>query len=166
MKRYAVVDVEALVMRQVDIVEQVALIIVNENGVELLAEKHMVYQPFNILQLHQIYGIDLRIIETAVQGYQMVTGDYFIHPFIQLHERWNEVRRRIGNLCKTTVDAVFAKGTALECRVFYKEFPIIDLACYGVPKYPKELLHDPLAECRYFGSFLPQVLTQIKKCDA
>lgn len=154
---FAVIDVEALVMGKMDIVEQVAIVLVDIYGQEVLGEKHMIYQPLNASQLAHSYGMDQQIVQKAIDGYALVTHDNYIHDNPYSYERWGSVRRRINSICQQYAVAVYAKGIALEYRVFYGELPFWDLAWWACPRYPGEV-HDPLCECRFFSQYIPDLI--------
>lgn len=154
---YAVIDVEALVMGKVDIVEQVAVVLVDMYGQEVLGEKHMIYQPLNAAQLAKSYSIDQQAVQKAIDGYALVTRDNYVHDNPYSAERWGVVRKRIVSMCQRYAVAVYAKGIALEYRVFYGELPFWDLAWWGCAKYP-HAVHDPLNECRFFSQYIPDLI--------
>ena len=154
---YAVIDVEALVFGRVDIVEQVAIVLVDMFGREVLGEKHMIYQAMTSHQLAESYSLDPQNVQRGIQGYEMITHDGYMHNDPSTYERWGTVRKRIMQICQRYAVAVYAKGIALEYRVFYGELPFFDLAWWGAPKYPHEV-HDPLSECRFFSQFIPDLI--------
>ena len=154
---FAVIDVEALVMGKMDIVEQVAIVLVDVFGKEVLGEKHMIFQPMNAEQLAQSYHLDPHIVQKGIDGYTLVTRDNYVHDNPYVFERWGPVRKRIVNICQRYAMAVYAKGIALEYRVFYGELPFWDLAWWGAPKYPGDV-HDPLNECRFFSQYIPDLV--------
>jgi hypothetical protein len=156
---FAVVDVEALVMGKMDIVEQVAFILVDIYGNEVVAEKHMIYQPLNADQLAHSYNIDIKNVQKGIDGYKLVTQDNYIHDNPYIYERWGPVRKRIVQMCQLYAAAVYAKGIELEARVFYGELPLMDLAWWGCPRYPGQV-HDPLAEIRFFAGWIPDLITK------
>jgi hypothetical protein len=156
---YAVIDVEALVMGRVDVVLQAAIVVVDAFGREMLGEKHMVYQPLNAEQLAASYNLDRAIVDRGVYGYELVTHDNYVHADPNRFERWGAVRKRIQQICQRYALVVYAKGIELEYRVFYGELPFYDLAWYGCPKYPLPV-HDPLMECRYFSSWIPDLISR------
>ena len=154
---FAVIDVEALVMGKMDIVEQVAIILVNMYGREVLAEKHMIYQPMNAEQLVQAYDLEPQVVQRGIDGYMLVTHDNYVHDNPYSYERWGTVRKRVVHICQMYALAVYAKGIALEYRVFYGELPFLDLVWWGAKKYPGEV-HDPLLECRFFAQYIPDLI--------
>ena len=156
---YAVIDVEALVLGKMDIVEQVAIVLVDMFGYEVLGEKHMIYQPMSAVQISKAYGLDSVIVQKGIDGYKLVTHDDYIHADVYNYERWGSIRKRTIQICHLYAMAVYAKGISLEYRVFYGELPFWDLAWWGAPKYPGEV-HDPLSECRFFSQFIPDLIRQ------
>lgn len=154
---YAVIDVEALVLGSVvNVVEQVAFVLYDVNGREVWAEKHSIYQPYDIANLVAIYGVPQAIVEKSVEAYKRITGDDPVHSDHAKHERWSEVRKHIQKSCQYHAAAVYAKGTSLEASVFYGAIEFLDLAWWGCPKYPLPI-HDPLKECRFFATYIPEI---------
>ena len=154
---FAVIDVEALVMDRIDVVEQVAIVLVDLFGREVLGEKHMIYQPLDSGGLSRSYGVGIDNVQKAIDGYRKVTRDDYIHRDPFAYERWGPVRKRLTQICRDYAVAVYAKGIALEYRVFYGELPFWDLAWWSAPKYPGEV-HDPLCECRFFSQYIPDLI--------
>jgi hypothetical protein len=154
---YAVIDVEALIIGNMDIVEQVAIVFVDMWGREALGVKYQIYQPMNASQIAYSYGIDQQLVQKGIDGYTLVTHDNYIHDNPYSCERWGAVRKRIINMCELHAIEVYAKGIDLEYRVFYGELPFLDLAWWGCPKYPGEV-HDPLCECRFFSQYIPDLI--------
>lgn len=154
---YAVVDVEALILGNViNIVEQIAFVLYNLDGVEVWAEKHMIEQPLNGDELSRKYGVDREIVQRSLDAYERITKDNHIHPKNSGYEKWATVRNHIKKAFTDHAAKVYAKGPALEISVFYNSVTIDDLALYGCPKYPGKV-HDPLNECRYFAQFIPEI---------
>ena len=156
---YAVIDVEAIILGKVDMVEQAAIVLVDCLGQEVLGEKHMIYQPMDAGQLGAAYEVDPETVQRGIAGYEKVTHDGYIHADVSFYERWGIVRKRIVRICQRYAVAVYAKGIDLEYRVFYGELPFFDLAWYGAQKYPLAV-HDPLMECRFFRQWIPDLLRQ------
>lgn len=155
---FAVIDVEALVLHHtntINIVEQVAIVFIDQWGREALGEKHMVYQPMDNAQISRSYGIELEEVNRSSEAYHRITGDNPVHRDIKKYERWANVRKRVLQLCRDYALLVYAKGIVLENSVFYGEIEFHDLAWYGCPKYPLAL-HDPLQECRFFAQYIPE----------
>lgn len=155
---YAVVDVEAIVLpKNINLVEQAAIVIVDMWGYEVLAEKFMVYQPLSCTQIVERYKLPLHAVMKSISGYRKVTGDDPIHADESAYHQWNFVRNRILGLCREYASSIYAKGITLENKVFYGELPLKDLNWWGTPKFPWPL-HDPLAECRFFAHFIPEII--------
>ena len=154
---FIVIDVEALVTKKTDVVEQLAIVVVDMYGQEVLGEKHMIYQPMNSAKLAQSYKLDQQEVQKAIDGYTLVTRDNYIHDNPYKYKRWGPVRKRVITICQLYAIAVYAKGISLEYRVFYGELPFWDLAWWGCPKYPGEV-HDPLSECRFFSQYIPDLI--------
>lgn len=158
---FAVIDVEALIMystrssNAINIVEQVAIVLIDQYGREVLGEKHMIYQPMDNEQLASSYGISLEAVKKSSDAYTRITGDYPVHRDPKKYEKWSDVRKRVLHLCREYALIVYAKGITLENSVFYGEIEFHDLAWYGCPKYPLPL-HDPLQECRFFAQYIPE----------
>jgi hypothetical protein len=155
---YAVVDAEALVIgRVINIVEQIAFVLYDVDGVEVWAEKHFIEQPHDAPTLAAMYGVDRDVVDRAIDGYLMITGDTdYVHNSSVGHERWADVRKHIHRVFHHHAARVYAKGPALETSVFYGAVQITDLASFGCPKYPLHP-HDPLKECRFFAQFIPEI---------
>jgi hypothetical protein len=154
---YAVIDVEALMLGPVKVVEQIACIIVSAaSGSEVFAEKHVVFQPFNKEGLVAHYGQPLDLVQRAIDGYVKVTGDDPVHDNPRDHPPWSAVRNRLRKILRRRAIKIYAKGAALERTVFGSTLDIQDLEWYGCPKYPLEI-HDPLAECRFFAQYIPEL---------
>ena len=162
---FAVIDVEAVIIHPmkggapVNVVEQVAIVLIDNWGREVLGEKHMVYQPMDNLQLAAAYGATLADVKKSSEAYNRITGDGFIHKDVRRYERWSNVRKRVMKLCRDHALLVYAKGIALETAVFYGELEFQDLAWTGCPRYPLAL-HDPLQECRFFAQYIPETMVQ------
>ena len=154
---YAVIDVEALVMGRVDVVEQAAILLVDSYGREVLGEKHMIFQPLSAEQLASSYNLDRADVDRGIYGYELVTQDGYVHADPSTYERWGAVRKRIQLICQYYATVVYAKGIDLEDRVFYGELPFYDLAWFGAKRYPLPV-HDPLMECRFFSQFVPDLI--------
>lgn len=157
---YAVIDVEALILGNViNIVEQIAFVLYDINGIEVWAEKHMIYQPKSLETLSKEYGVDWSIVKASSDAYTRITGDNPLHADCRVYNKWPLVRRHIQRACRDHAAVVYAKGPALETSVFYGEINFLDLAWFGCPKYPIPL-HDPLMECRYFAQYIPEIQQQ------
>lgn len=153
---YAVIDVEALLLGPVKVVEQLGCVIMSaSDGAEVFAEKHMVYQPYDAEGLVRHYGQPPEVVRTAMDGYTMVTGDDPLHDDPARFPSWSAVRNRIRKILKRRAIRVYAKGAALERTVFGSALEIFDLEWTGCPRYP-EKIHDPLEECRFFARFIPE----------
>lgn len=151
----AVIDIEALVMRDFVLVEQIGFLIVDYFGRELYAKKFIVEQPLTAAELTQRYSIDPMSLQTAIGGYVKVTGDSYIHPKSHTTYTWRGVCSELHEMIRQYKPILWAKGANLERRVFGREYIINDLQDYNCPKYPQGKLHDPLAECRFFAQFIP-----------
>lgn len=156
---YAVIDVEALMLGPVKVVEQVACILLAAStGCEVFAEKHMVYQPFDAAGLCAHYGQPPEVVKRAIDGYILVTRDNPVHNDPRINPSWSAVRNRIRKILRRRAIKVYAKGAALERTVFGTSMEIQDLEWYGCEKYPLPV-HDPLLECRFFAKFIPELKT-------
>jgi hypothetical protein len=156
---YAVIDVEALLIGpRIKLVEQVAFILVSPStGQELLAEKHMVYQPLGVAELVSTYGQPKEVVEAATSAYTRITDDVnFVHADPMTYPSWSATRNRIRKILRRRAIKVYAKGAALERAVFKDSLFIDDLEWSGCPKYPLSV-HDPLLECRFFARFIPEL---------
>lgn len=155
---YGLVDVEALIIGpRVKVVEQVAILLISaETGDELVAEKHIVYQPYDTSALSAKYGQDIRTVIGSVEAYKRITGDDPVHSDPSIHPSWSAVRNRVRKIFRRRAIRVYAKGAGLERTVFGTSFDIDDLEWYNCPKYPG-LIHDPLEECRFFSKYVPEM---------
>jgi hypothetical protein len=139
------------------VVEQVGFVIISAStGREILAEKHIVYQPKTTDELIQYYNQPREIVEFSVNAYRRITGDNPVHDDPTNQPIWSAVKTRIRKIMRRRAIKVYAKGASLERTVFGKAFEIDDLEYYGCPKYPMEI-HDPLEECRFFAKFIPEL---------
>jgi hypothetical protein len=154
---YAVIDVEALILGPVKVVEQVACVIISAStGLEVFAEKHIVYQPYDANGLVQHYGQSMETTMIAIDGYVTVTHDNPIHDDSRIHPSWGAVRNRLRKILRRRAIKIYAKGANLERIVFGSTLDIDDLEWFGCPKYP-EKVHDPLLECRFFARYIPEL---------
>jgi hypothetical protein len=154
---YAVIDVEALMLGPVKVVEQVACVIMSaDTGKEIFGEKHMVYQPHDFGGLMSKYGQPESVVRKAIEGYVHVTHDNPVHDNPMIHPTWSAVRNRIRKILRRRAIRVYAKGASLERTVFGSSLEIQDLEWFGCPKYP-EAVHDPLLECRFFAQYIPEL---------
>lgn len=157
---YAVIDVEAIVLTHVvNVVEQLAFVLYSEEGAEVWAEKHMIYQPYDERSLSEMYDVDIQTVKKSADAYRRITGDNPIHPNPIVHERWTDVRKHVQRACRDHAATVYAKGISLESSVFYGALDFQDLAWWGCPKYPLPI-HDPLNECRFFAQWIPEIRTR------
>jgi len=158
---YAVVDVEAIVVPGIiNIVEQIAYVLCDQNGMEVLAEKYFVYQPKSESDIAAEYGIPLEVVRKSADAYRSITGDEPIHSDKSKYTEWAVVKRHILEILKERAYLIYAKGINLENSVFNGELPLRDLAWWGVPKYPYQV-HDPLDECRFFSKYIPEIKKSI-----
>lgn len=154
---YAVIDVEALILGSVKVVEQVACIIISAaNKNEIFAEKHMVYQPFDATGLVEHYRQPPSVVHKALYGYKLVTNDDPVHDNPAIHPSWSAVRNRIRKILRRRAINIYAKGASLERTVFGSCLEIKDLEWTGCPVYPYQV-HDPLEECRFFAKYVPEL---------
>jgi hypothetical protein len=155
---YAVIDVEALILGPVvRVVEQIAFVIMSAaTGEEVLAEKYMIYQPYDISDLCYRYNQPFHVVSNSVMAYRRITGDEPVHADVQAHFPWNAVKNRIRKILRRRAIKVYAKGAALERTVFSNTLTIADLEDTQCPKYPYSP-HDPLAECRFFADYVPEL---------
>jgi hypothetical protein len=158
---YAVIDIEALVLkatqtRVVNIVEQAAIILVDINGYEVFAAKYMIYQPKDLMEISNEYTIPYKTVVGSALAYTTITADNYLHNNKNNYLEWFAIRNHIKRICKDYAAKVYAKGTLLENSVFYGEIVFHDLAMWGCPRFPYEI-HDPLAECRYFARYIPEL---------
>jgi hypothetical protein len=155
---YAVIDVEALLLGSVKVVEQVAVVLMSAStGAEIFAEKHMVYQPENADALEAHYGQPRHVIDAAIDAYSRITGDDYVHDDPMNNPSWRAVRNRVRKILRRRAIRVYAKGADLERIVFGSSMNIKDLAHYGCPRYPGAI-HDPLEECRFFAGYIPELI--------
>lgn len=156
---YLVVDVEALILGpRFSVVEQLGLILrSNTTGEELLAEKFFIYQPLDTIGITRKYQCPFQVANYAVNAYRMVTGDNPIHANKRDHFKWSRVRSHVLRLIRNRVIKTYAKGAALERMVLGNKIYIDDLEWFQCPRYPLNL-HDPLEECRFFASFIPELM--------
>jgi hypothetical protein len=156
----AIIDVEALVIgniKPIVVVEQVGIVIIDHyTGNEALARRYNVYQPFDFYNLCEKYAAPPKLIQKAIDGYCTITSDNYIHSDLSNSMRWLEVRRSVIDVCKKYATSIWAKGIQLEQFLFQPELTFQDLVYWGCPKYPY-MPHDPLAECKYFKKWVPQV---------
>lgn len=154
---YAVVDVEAICLGTVYVVEQVACVIMSAaTGNEIFAEKHIVFQPHDRDGIVAVYNRPKEEVDRGVDGYIKVTGDNPVHNDPSIHVPWNAVRNRLKKILRRRAYRIYAKGAGLERKVFGEAVPIWDLEWYNCPKYP-EKIHDPLKECRFFARYIPEL---------
>lgn len=154
---YAVIDVEALILGPVKVVEQVACVIISAATCqEIFAEKHMVYQPFGPDGLVTHYGQPMSVVQKAIDGYTYITRDDPVHNDPMIHPTWSAVRNRIRKILRRRAIRIYAKGASLERTVFGSTLDICDLEWTGCPRYP-EPVHDPLLECRFFSQYIPEL---------
>lgn len=151
----AVLDIEALVMENFVLVEQIGLLIVDYTGRELYAKKFIIQQPYGVDQIQIKYSLEKDTVEKAIKGYTLVTGDNYIHPKSRQTYSWKNAKEEMREYIRQYKPTIWAKGAALERRVFGKEYLIYDLEEYGCPKYPYGKFHDPLDECRFFANYIP-----------
>lgn len=150
----AVIDIEALVMKNFVLVEQIGFIIIDRFGRELFAKKFYIEQPLNERELSERYSFNAGALRAAINGYEWVTGDSYIHPKTRYTYTWSEACTVLHGIINQYRPIIWAKGAALERRVFGM-YIINELEDFGCPKYPSERKHDPLEECWYFSQFIP-----------
>lgn len=161
-KYYAVIDVEALVLvvpgrSPLYIVEQVAMVMYSPStGREVWSERTFVKQPHTNQQLAKIYGVDQTVVDYAIECYERITGDAYLHPS---GESYSSLRNRIVYLYQNHILKFYGKGVTLENSLFSRYFPVYDLASFGCPKYPFAI-HNPLEECRFFSKWIPELHSQ------
>lgn len=154
---YAVVDVEALMLGPVKVVEMIACVITSAStGDIVFAEKHVVYQPRGEAELTSFYGQPSSAVKAAIRGYTKITGDNPVHDDPAKHPPWNAVRNRLRKILRRRAIKVYAKGAALERTVLGSALDIQDLEWYGCPRFAGEV-HDPLAECLFFSKYIPEL---------
>lgn len=162
---YAVIDVEALLLGKVNVVEQIACVIISAaSGKEVFSEKHIVYQPYGERGLVSKYGETVERVRRAIDGYKLVTCDNHVHDDPVKNPPWNAVRNRLRKILRRRAIKVYAKGADLERSVFGHTMNIQDLEWYGCPKYPKRI-HDPLDECRFFSQYIPEIRCVAEWCN-
>jgi len=155
---YILIDVEAVLMGKIKVVEQVAIVIMSmSTGDEVLGERYMVYQPMTAEELAQHYGKPVQMAQKSAEAYTRITGDTIVHDDPATNPTWSAVRNRVRKICRRRAIRVYAKGAELERSVFNGAFPIDDLELYGCPKYPGKL-HNPLDECRFFSGYVPEIV--------
>lgn len=154
---YAVIDVEALMLGRIKVVEQIACVILSAaTGNVVFAEKHFVYQPYDVPGLCAHYGCPLNCVSKSVSIYRQMTGDDPVHMDPMTNPTWSAVRNRLRKILRRRAIKVYAKGAALERTVMGSFLCIQDLEWYGCPKYPEEI-HDPLKECLFFSQYIPEI---------
>ena len=132
------------------------MILIDQWGREVLAEKHMIYQPLDTLQVAAAYNVKLDEVKRSSDAYKRITADDPVHKDVRRYERWSDVRKRVRGICHDYAMRVYAKGMTLENSVFYGELELYDLEDYNCPKFPFPI-HDPLQECRFFAQFVPDI---------
>lgn len=154
---YAVIDVEALMLDGIKVVEQVACVIMSSStGKEVFGEKYMVYQPYDLSGLVSHYGQSYDQTKFATEAYSRITGDNPVHDDPYIHPPWSAVRNRLRKILRRRAIEIYAKGADLERTVFGPSMTILDLEWWGCPKYPLQI-HDPLEECRFFAKYIPKL---------
>lgn len=159
-------DVEALVSKDVAVVEQIGLLIValepDPSTGRLrcrVVEEHLIVvrQDLTRDELAQQFRIDRYRVDAAIAGYQLVTGDrcYMHADGLQ----WPDALGFVVNAVRAHGAVVWAKGADLERRVFGRFLEIYDLADYGCPKYPYPR-HNPLDECKFFSQYLAHIYSR------
>lgn len=146
---------EAIVLPGADIVEQVGFVHLDVFNNEIFGYKFIVTQQLAVLDIAARYGLSAEVVKRACANYSKITADSIIH---NEGHRWCDVRSYIAQLCGDPYVCAFAKGAALERRLFGRYFPIYELEDFQCPKYPLPI-HDPLEECRFFArnTFIPSI---------
>ena len=152
----AVIDIEALVMENFVLVEQIAVVIVDYIGRELYGNNFYIEQPLHMEELMQRYAVSRRSLRKAIEGYQKVTQDSYVHPKTHRTYTWKGACAMLHAVMQQYQPiTIWAKGANLERRVFGAIYVIYELEDFGCPKYPKDV-HDPLQECRFFCQYIPR----------
>lgn len=159
---YVVVDAEALIFGKHVVVEQIAFVLISsQTGREILAEKHIVHQPFNYLQLANKFRVPMETVIKAIQGYTYITHDMmYIHDDYNTSCPWRAIRGRLQKIFKNRAIKIYAKGKELEQRLLGPKYVVEELSQYDCPKYPY-MPHDPLTECRFFAQYIPEIKTKV-----
>lgn len=154
---YAVVDIEALVFGPgfKSIAEQLAIVFYDARGAECWAEHYNIFQPYTIYGLREVYGIPEQRVASAVESYERITGDSFLHHYPN-GARWSDVKKHILAECNLFAIKIYAKGPELENELLGGRPEVQDLASFGCPKYPQKV-HNPLDECRFFSRWIPEL---------
>jgi hypothetical protein len=152
-----IVDVEAIVLPNTNIVEQVAFVHLDPRNNELFSNKFIVIQQLGVSDICAKYSLSVPVVEKACNNYSRITGDGIIH---QEGHRWCDVRAYMIELCCEPSVFTYAKGATLERKLFGRYFPVYELEEFNCPKYPYPI-HDPLEECRFFARnvFIPYYAT-------
>lgn len=151
------IDVEAVILPMVNVVEQLGVVLMSAaSGEELLAERHMVYQPLDACDLSAEYELPYDLVNRSVLAYRHITGDNPVHADPTTNVPWNAVRNRIRKILRRRAIKIYAKGAGLERSVFSGTLVVHELEDVGCPKYPGEF-HDPLEECRFFSRYIPEL---------
>jgi hypothetical protein len=151
---HAIIDVEALITRKIIIIEQIGIVVVSEDASIVYEEHHIIVkQPLTIEQLETRFDIPKQQLYHAIYGYNLVTGDNYIH---NVGMSWRSAKAIVIKIIKQYNAIAWAKGADLERKIFEKDLVIYDLADFGCPKYPWKI-HNPLNECRYFAQFIPKI---------
>lgn len=151
----AVLDIEALVMWNFVLVEQIGFVIIDFTGRELFAKHYIIEQPLNDTELMERYSMDPDCLRKAIEGYEKVTGDNYVHQKSRVTYTWKNACFELDAVIRQYKPIIWAKGANLERRVFGMKYIINELEEHGCPKYPPGNLHDPLAECRFFSRYIP-----------
>lgn len=95
----AVIDIEALLLKNIVLVEQIGFLIRNNTGVELFGKRYIIEQPLSQREIEERYQLDHYTVMKAIEGYQKVTGDDYVHPKSRETYTWTEACNDIdGNM--------------------------------------------------------------------
>ncbi|MDD5753159.1 MAG: hypothetical protein PHN45_00195 [Methylococcales bacterium] len=153
-----VIDVEALVFPEPAqcVVEQIGFCIVDDYGNTVTSSKINVSQPYYNTQLSTQLGVDINLVNRSIYFYEKITHDSYIHTGA-CYVSENTALDMVVQMAQASNSTVYAKGCALEKRVFGDRLVFEDLEWYACPKYPHSV-HDPLQECLFFAKFIPSMI--------
>lgn len=152
-----VIDVEAIVLPQerVYILEQIGYVMVDHVGVEFLRGKFFVKQPFTDGELSKQHKVAPGRMKHAINAYEIITCDRYIHTHPHCMDASTAIQRVI-DLYRMYDAKAYAKNPTLERQFFEPHVKFDDLELYGCPKYPIRP-HDPMLECVFFATYIPEI---------
>jgi hypothetical protein len=154
---YIVIDVEAITLprEEVYVLEQVGYHATDLEGATTSSGKFYVRQPLTADELVAKHKVAPNRMRRAIQAYEEITGDAFLHS--DPHDLEPEfVVRLVTQFCEKKRLKAYAKNPTLERQFFADGIEFFDLEESGCPKYPLRP-HDPMLECAFFAVFIPEL---------